>query len=84
VTETRLRLACEITAAGEALAMLPGELDITSSGSAFGYVRDVIDRHQMPVILNMAGLSFCDARGLTGPSQPVLYRAGGPDVPWPG
>jgi hypothetical protein len=43
--------------------MLPGELDITSSGSAFGYVRDVIDRHQMPVILNMAGLSFCDARG---------------------
>lgn len=44
--------------------MLSGELDSTSSDTAFGYVRDVIDRHQMPVILNIASLSFCDARGL--------------------
>ena len=62
--ETPLRLAWEITAAGEALVMLSGELDIASADGPFGCVRDVIDRHHAPVILDMAGLSFCDARGL--------------------
>ena len=64
MTETSLRLAWEMTGAGEALVMLSGELDIVSADGAFGYVREVIDRHQVPVILDMAGLSFCDARGL--------------------
>jgi anti-sigma B factor antagonist len=64
MTGTQLRLAYEITAAGEALVMLSGELDIASSDGAFGCVRDVIDRHHMPVILDTADLSFCDARGL--------------------
>jgi anti-sigma B factor antagonist len=59
-----LGLACEITTAGEALVTVSGELDITSADDAFGCVRDVIDRHHLPVILNMAGLTFCDARGL--------------------
>ena len=64
MTETQLRLACEITSAREALVTLSGELDIVSSDTVFGYVRDVIDRHHLPVILNMADLTFCDARGL--------------------
>lgn len=65
MTAPQLTLSCEITAAGEVLVMLSGELDIASSDSAFGCVRDVIDQHHGPVIvLDMAGLSFCDARGL--------------------
>ena len=64
MTATQFGLACEITAAGEALVSLSGELDITSSDSAFGGVRDVIDRHHGPVIVDVAGLGFCDARGL--------------------
>lgn len=64
MTGISLRLACEITAEGKALVTLSGELDISSSDCAFGWVRDVIDRHHVPVILDMAGLTFCDARGL--------------------
>jgi anti-sigma B factor antagonist len=64
MTATQLRLTCEITAGSKALVTLSGELDIASSDSAFGCVPDVIDRHHVPVILDMAGLTFCDARGL--------------------
>jgi anti-sigma B factor antagonist len=64
MTATQLRLACERTATGEALVMVSGELDIAVAESAFGCVRDVIDRHHGPVILDMAGLTFCDACGL--------------------
>ena len=41
-----------------------GELDLASAEQAFGYVRDVIDRHRTLVVLDLASLSFCDARGL--------------------
>ena len=41
-----------------------GELDLASAEQAFGYVRDVIDRHSTLVVLDLASLSFCDARGL--------------------
>lgn len=41
-----------------------GELDLASAEQAFGYVREVIDRHGAPVVLDLAALSFCDARGL--------------------
>jgi anti-sigma B factor antagonist len=64
MTATQLGLVCEITATGEALVMVSGELDITSADGAVGCVRDVIDRHHLPVILDMAGLTFCDASGL--------------------
>jgi anti-anti-sigma factor len=32
---------------------------------AVSYVRDVIDHHRGPVIVNLARLRFCDARGLS-------------------
>ncbi len=41
-----------------------GELDLASAERAFGYVRDVIDRHSTLVVLDLASLRFCDARGL--------------------
>ena len=41
-----------------------GELDVASADQAYGYVRDAIDANGGAVLLDMAGLSFCDARGL--------------------
>jgi anti-sigma B factor antagonist len=47
-----------------AVVTFAGELDLASAEQAFGYVRDVIDRHHTLVVLDLAALSFCDARGL--------------------
>jgi len=47
-----------------AVVIFTGELDLASAEQAFGYVRDVIDRHNTLVVLDLASLSFCDARGL--------------------
>ena len=41
-----------------------GELDIATAEGAVSYVRHVIDRHRGPVIVDLAALGFCDARGL--------------------
>ncbi len=41
-----------------------GELDAASADQAYGYVRDTINAHGGDVRLDVAGLSFCDARGL--------------------
>jgi anti-anti-sigma factor len=43
---------------------LGGELDIVSAVTAVSYVMDVIDRCGGPVIVDLAALTFCDARGL--------------------
>ena len=43
---------------------LGGELDITSAEVAVSYVRDVVNRHRRPVIVDLTTLAFCDARGL--------------------
>ena len=51
-------------ALSEVVVTFTGELDIASAEQAFGYVRDVIDRHGTLVVLDLASLSFCDARGL--------------------
>jgi anti-sigma B factor antagonist len=59
-----LALGCKVTA-GEARVSLTGELDVASADQAFRYVRDVIDRYHTCVVLDVAGLSFCDACGLT-------------------
>ena len=47
-----------------AVVTFTGELDLASAEQAFGYVRDVIDQHNTLVVLDLASLSFCDARGL--------------------
>ena len=60
-----LELSHRISLAGEAIVDLGGELDIASAEVAVSYVRDVIDRHRRPVIVDLAALAFCDARGLT-------------------
>ena len=59
-----LTLSCLISPAGQTAVTFAGELDAAAADQAYGYVRDAIDAHGGPVLLNMAGLSFCDARGL--------------------
>jgi anti-sigma B factor antagonist len=59
-----LTLSCLISQTGQTTVTFVGELDYASADQAYGYVRDVIDAHGGQVLLNVAGLSFCDARGL--------------------
>lgn len=59
-----LELSHRISLAGEAIVDLGGELDIVSAEVAVSYVRDIIDRHCRPVIVDLTALAFCDARGL--------------------
>ena len=49
---------------GEAVAVISGELDAATADRAQEYVRQVIDRSRGPVRIDLAGVSFCDARGL--------------------
>jgi anti-sigma B factor antagonist len=60
-----LELSHRISLAGEATVDLGGELDIVSAEVAVSYVRDVIDRHRGPVIVDLTALAFCDAQGLS-------------------
>jgi anti-sigma B factor antagonist len=55
---------CEVTAPHEVTLTLAGELDLATAERAFGYVRDAIDRHRGSIVLDLAAVSFCDARGL--------------------
>jgi len=50
--------------AGQVTVTLAGELDYASAEQAYEYVRAAIDAHGGQVLLDLAGLSFCDARGL--------------------
>ena len=60
-----LELSHRICPTGEAVVDLGGELDCASAEAAVCYVRDVIDRYRRPVIVDLAELVFCDARGLS-------------------
>ena len=49
---------------GHAVAVIRGELDAATADQAYEYVCQVIDRSRGPVRIDLAGLTFCDARGL--------------------
>lgn len=57
-------LAHRIYPGGYAVITLRGELDAATADQAYDYARQIIDRSSGSVILDLAGLSFCDARGL--------------------
>jgi anti-anti-sigma factor len=59
-----LTLSWLISQTGQITVTFAGELDAASADQAYGYVRDAIDAHGGPVLLDVAGLSFCDAGGL--------------------
>jgi anti-sigma B factor antagonist len=60
-----LQLSHRVLPTGEAVASIGGELDIATAEMAVGYVRHLIDGHGGPVIVDLALLRFCDARGLS-------------------
>lgn len=41
-----------------------GELDISTADTAVRYVQKIIKRHRGPVVVSLAGVRFCDVRGL--------------------
>jgi anti-sigma B factor antagonist len=59
-----LTLSCLISPIGQTTVAFAGELDTASADQAYEYVRGAIDACGGQVLLDMAGLSFCDARGL--------------------
>lgn len=59
-----LTLSCLISQTGQTTVTFAGELDYASAEPAYGYVRDVIDARGGRILLDVGGLSFCDARGL--------------------
>ena len=59
-----LTLSCLIGQTGQTTVRFAGELDTASADQACEYVRGAIDAHGGQVLLDVAGLSFCDARGL--------------------
>ena len=59
-----LTVSCRISQTGQTTVTFAGELDTASADQACQYVRDAIDALGGQVLLDMAGLTFCDARGL--------------------
>jgi anti-sigma B factor antagonist len=59
-----LELSHRILDTGGAVVEIGGELDVATADAAFGYVREIIDDHGGPVVVSLAGVRFCDARGL--------------------
>lgn len=59
-----LTLSCLTGQTGQTTVTLAGELDYASADPAYGYVRDVMDARGGRILLDVGGLSFCDAAGL--------------------
>jgi anti-anti-sigma factor len=61
----QLELGFQRTADGQAMVSVHGELDIATAEQAHAYLRRILDGEKKgKVILNLAGLAFCDAAGL--------------------
>ena len=59
-----LGLSHRIYPDGRAVVTVHGELDAATADQAYDYVRQIIDGRGRYISLDLAGLSFCDARGL--------------------
>jgi anti-anti-sigma factor len=60
-----LALSHRVVPTDEVIVDIGGELDIATKEMAVSYVTDIIDNHHGPVIVNVTGLEFCDAQGLS-------------------
>ncbi|HEY0938258.1 MAG TPA: STAS domain-containing protein [Trebonia sp.] len=68
----QLELEYQATPDGKATVRVSGELDIATADQAYTYLRNVVDSQDGPVMMNLSGLTFCDAAGLG-----VLARVAG-------
>jgi anti-anti-sigma factor len=73
-----LELSHRIEPTGQAVACIGGELDVATADTAVRYVTRVIDHHRGPLIVDLASLHFCDARGMSALLRMASYaeRAG--------
>jgi anti-sigma B factor antagonist len=49
---------------GHQIISVTGELDIATADKAYTYIREVLDSWQVPVTVDLSGVTFCDASGL--------------------
>lgn len=69
----QLELSHRTLPTGEEAAHLEGELDIVTADAALAYVQELLDSHGGPVVANLAGIRFCDARGLRALLRMAAY-----------
>lgn len=60
----QLELSSRMGADGYQIISVTGELDIATAEKAYAYISEVIDSWQVPVSVDLSGLTFCDASGL--------------------
>ncbi|MDQ2813972.1 MAG: STAS domain-containing protein [Actinomycetota bacterium] len=60
----QLELSCRTGPDGYQVIGVTGELDIATADKAYAYISEVIDSWQVPVTVDLSGLTFCDASGL--------------------
>jgi|SRR5580704_8416140 len=61
----QLELSCATDGDGNQIISVTGELDIATAEQAYAYISDVIDAWPTPVSVDLSGLTFCDASGLS-------------------
>jgi anti-anti-sigma factor len=59
-----IQLSHRVLPNGETAVEIVGELDIGTADKAFRYVQKIINRRRGPVVVSLAEVRFCDARGL--------------------
>src|ERR1039457_2011754 len=60
----QLALSSRMGPDGYQVISVTGELDIATADKAYSYISEVIDSWQVPVTVDLSGLTFCDASGL--------------------
>jgi anti-anti-sigma factor len=71
---SQLALSRLITPDGQLVVTLSGEIDIATVAQARAYLLDVIDNEVSPAMIDVSGVTFCDAAGL-GVFAKVAERA---------
>ena len=74
-----LKARVEVSAASVLTVSLRGELDVASADRFCDVLLDLITEHSAHLVLNLAGLDFCDPYGLSALVRAANYteRAGG-------
>jgi anti-sigma B factor antagonist len=60
----QLELSSRMGPDGYQVISVTGELDVATADKAYAYISEVIDSWQVPVTVDLSGLTFCDASGL--------------------
>jgi anti-sigma B factor antagonist len=61
----QIELSCRAGRDGDQIVSVRGELDIATAEQAYAFISDVIDAWPTPVSVDLSGLTFCDASGLS-------------------